>query len=164
MHPVISRTVYTFYGIISTKVPQLWHRLLICEKEMKFGVHMYGQLERHTYQVFKSPVRSIIVQWCFNNSNTTPAITSLYSDSFWFGFGQFIKYSSRWRAHPAYSVLIHTIHKHVNLLKNGVIWSKEQWKLWKRIGVMVCKKSAYLNCSGALTNCSGRLITVPEDL
>ena len=25
------------------------------------------------------------------------------------------------------------------------------------------KKSAYPNCSGALTNCSGRLITVPED-
>ena len=36
--------------------------------------------------------------------------------------------------------------------------------VWKRIGVMVCKKSAYPNCSGALTNCSGRLITVPEDL
>ena len=36
--------------------------------------------------------------------------------------------------------------------------------LWKRIGVMVCKKSAYRNCSGALTNYSGRLITVPEDL
>ena len=35
--------------------------------------------------------------------------------------------------------------------------------VWKRIGVMVCKKSAYPNCSGALTNCSGRLITVPED-
>ena len=26
------------------------------------------------------------------------------------------------------------------------------------------KKWAYPNCSGALTNCSGRLITVPEDL
>ena len=34
----------------------------------------------------------------------------------------------------------------------------------ERIGVMVCKKSAYPNCSGALTNCSVRLITVPEDL
>ena len=29
--------------------------------------------------------------------------------------------------------------------------------VWKRISVMVCKKSAY-------PNCSGRLITVPEDL
>ena len=43
-------------------------------------------------------------------------------------------------------------------------WYKANYKVWKRIGVMVCKKSAYLNCSGALTNCSGRLITVPEDL
>ena len=46
--------------------------------------------------------------------------------------------------------------------------------IWKRIGVMVCKKSAYPNC--LLTapedlylfrktyNCYGRLITVPEDL
>ena len=40
----------------------------------------------------------------------------------------------------------------------------EKGILWKRIGVMVCKKAAYPNCSGALTNCSGRLITVPEDL
>ena len=29
--------------------------------------------------------------------------------------------------------------------------------LWKRISVMVCKKSAY-------TNCSGRVITAPEEL
>ena len=36
--------------------------------------------------------------------------------------------------------------------------------LWKGIGVMVCKKSAYPNCSGALTKCYGRLATVPEDL
>ena len=36
--------------------------------------------------------------------------------------------------------------------------------VWKRIGVMVCKKSAYPNCSGALTNCYGRLITATEDL
>ena len=36
--------------------------------------------------------------------------------------------------------------------------------VWKCIGVMVCKKSAYPNCSGALTNYSGRLITVPEYL
>ena len=34
--------------------------------------------------------------------------------------------------------------------------------LWKRIGVMVCKKSAYPNCPGSLTNCSGRLINIPE--
>ena len=37
-------------------------------------------------------------------------------------------------------------------------------KVWKRIDVMVCKKSAYPNCSGALTNCSGRLITATEAL
>ena len=36
--------------------------------------------------------------------------------------------------------------------------------LWKRIGVIVCKKSAYPNCSVALTNCSGTLISVPEHL
>ena len=36
--------------------------------------------------------------------------------------------------------------------------------LWKRIGVMVCKKSAHPNCSVALTNCSGTLISVPEHL
>ena len=31
------------------------------------------------------------------------------------------------------------------------------WCLWKRISVMVCEKSAY-------PNCSGRVITAPEDL
>ena len=36
--------------------------------------------------------------------------------------------------------------------------------IWKRIGVIVCKKSAYPNCSVALTNCSGTLITAPEHL
>ena len=31
------------------------------------------------------------------------------------------------------------------------------WKIWKRISVIVCKKSAYPNCSGIV-------ITAPEDL
>ena len=50
------------------------------------------------------------------------------------------------------------------------------YMVWKRISVMVCKKSAYPNCSGRVItapedlkllrktyNCYGRLITVPED-
>ena len=51
--------------------------------------------------------------------------------------------------------------------KSLLLISKHHWPLgkqWKRIGVMLCKTSPYPNGSGALTNCSGRLIAVPEDL
>ena len=47
---------------------------------------------------------------------------------------------------------------------SGIVPWEPHTEVWKRIGVMVCKKSAYPNCSGALTNYSGRLITATEDL
>ena len=69
------------------------------------------------------------------------------------------------------------------LLPDEYIVSGDMWvlacsecivaKVWKCIGVMVCKKNAYRNCSGALTNCSGTrntyncsgtLIAATEDL
>ena len=48
--------------------------------------------------------------------------------------------------------------------REAIIVPMPIWLVWKRIGVMLCKKSAYPNCSGALTNCPGTLITAPEDL
>ena len=50
------------------------------------------------------------------------------------------------------------------------IHSSRYWFVWKRIGVMLCKKSAQTNSSGKLRsvpkayNCYGRLISVSEDL
>ena len=51
----------------------------------------------------------------------------MYADRFWLTFGQFIKYSSRWRAHRAHKMCgrIHFIHKNYKL---PVIWACEQCK------------------------------------